>query len=256
MPVNSRYTCNTCDFELPTGWGGYTYAVDEHGQRKCCPHPGEVYAIHRITGMNYTEARAARRAGFAQHCLCTECLTQFDLDLERDALVCPACSAPQVRSLRSLIGQECPRCKVGIIEEGSLVRWALDSGWEKLPVPEIVKDLVVFSETRQVPPSLERAAAIADGFGKHNFFVLTLRLLNWWEGEYFSEDQEQQESAEMWPQWTWCKALPLVLGATPALAELVVIGKKCCRFADSVTPDMRRGIKNYLRKHRKHVVMS
>lgn len=256
MPVISRYSCNECDFELPSGWGGYTYAVDNLGQRVVCPHPGEFHTIHEVTGLGYTEARDAGRVGFAQHCICTECLMQFDLDLERDALACPECSSPQVRSLRELIGKECPRCKVGLIEEGPLVRWKLDPDWERLPVPQVVKDLTEFAEQRRVPPALQQAAEIANSFGEHNFFTVAVRLLGWWEGDYFSKDQEQKDSAEMQRQWTWCKALPAILEATPALAELVVIRSGRCWFAKEVLLDVRRGIKNYLRKHRTHVVMS
>jgi hypothetical protein len=188
--------------------------------------------------------------------VCLECLTQLDLDLERDAAVCPKCSSPHIRCLRDLIGQKCPRCKVGLIEEGSVVRWKLDPDWEQLPVPQVVKDLTEFAEHRQVPGSLERAAEIANSFGGDNFFTVAVRLLGWWEGNYFSEDQEQKDSAEMQRQWTWCKALPAVLKAAPALAELVVIQGGRCRFAAGVGGETRRGIRNYLRKHRTHIVWS
>ena len=41
MPEIKRYTCNRCNFELPAGWGGYTYAVDGRGRREVCGHPSE-----------------------------------------------------------------------------------------------------------------------------------------------------------------------------------------------------------------------
>ena len=62
----------------------------------------------------------------------------------------------------------------------------------------------------------------------------------------------------------WCRALPDVLHAVPALAELVtirnirtapafskslVVHSHRCSFQASVGPDVRRGIKNYVRKH-------
>ena len=84
--------------------------MDNLGKRVVCPHPAEVHTINKVTGLNYSEARDAGRVGFAQHCICLECLKQLDLDLERDAVVCPGCSSPNVRSLRALIGQKCPRC--------------------------------------------------------------------------------------------------------------------------------------------------
>lgn len=254
MPPINRYACNECDFELPIGWGGYTYAVDDMGGRVVCPHPAEFQTVYEVTGLNFTEARKAGRVGFAQNGVCLDCLKQFDWDPDRDEAACPSCASSHVRSLRDLIGQRCPSCKVGVIEEGSVVRWKLDPDWEQLPVPPVVVDLLEFAEHRRAPAALRRAAKAADGFGENNFLTVALRLLDWWEGEYFARDQEQQDSAEMQAQWTWCKALPAVLAASPALAELVVIRGGRCWFAEGVGADLRRGIKNYLRKHRKHVL--
>jgi DNA-directed RNA polymerase subunit RPC12/RpoP len=256
VPVISRYSCNECNFDLPSGWGGYIYAVDSVGQRIVCPHPCEFDTIHKVTGLEYQEAVNAGRTGFAQNCVCLDCLKQFDLDLQRDAVLCPTCSSPQVCSVRDITGKRCPRCKVGLIEEGSLVRWELDSDWEELPVPQVVKDLVQFQREWRISPTLQRAAEIADCFGEHNFFTVACRLLGWWEGDYFQKDTEQKDSCEMQKQWTWCKALPEVLKATPDLAELVVIRNWRCWFADGVPTEVRRGIKNYLRKHIKHSVVS
>ncbi len=256
MPPIHRYACNECNFELPSGWGGYTYAVNDLGQRVVCPHPLEFAIVQRTTGLDYTEATQTGRVGYAQHCVCLNCLKQFDLDLERDTLVCPECSAPQVRSVRELVGQKCPRCKVGLIEEGPVVRWKLDPDWEQLPVPQVVKDLMEFVEQRRLPASLQRAAEVGGNCEKHNFLTVASGLLQWWEGDYFSEDQAQKDSVEIQPQRTWRKAFPAMMGALPALAELVVIRRGRCWFAEGVGPDVRRGIKNYLRKHRKHVLWS
>lgn len=247
MPPIRRYSCKHCGFELPSGWGGYTYAVDDKGIRVVCPHPGEVSTISAVTGLDYAKASDAGRVGFAQFCVCLECLKQFDLDLKRDAVVCHACASTRVRSLRQLIGQPCPKCKTGQIEEGLLARWPLDPDWERLPVPQIVTDLVRFAEQRQVPASLERAAEIANGFGDHTFSVLTDRLLDWWQGHYSGN---QDDSTKMRSGRTWCEALPKVLEATRALGKLIVINDGRCWFAKGVSPDLRRGIKNYVRKHR------
>lgn len=256
MPPIQRYGCNECDFEMPSGWGGYTYAVDDDGKRHVCPHPAEFSEVFRVTGLEYSDADAAGRVGHAQHCVCRNCVEQFDLDLQRDRLVCPKCSSPQICSLRDLVGKPCPRCRVGLIEEGSIVRWKLDADWEQLPVPQVVKDLLQYELDRKGPDSLLPAIEVANRFSSHNFFVVCCTLLGWWEGSYFSRDQDQKESAEMRRQWTWCQALPQVLAVLPALAELIVIRKGRCRFADGVTPEMRRGMKNYIRKHRVHAVWS
>lgn len=255
MPIISRYHCGTCDFELPSGLGGYTYAVDDHGRRVVCAHPREGSAVREVTGLDYGAARDAGRAGYAKYCVCLECLKQFDLDFDRDVVVCPACASVRVRSVRQLVGQPCPQCTTGRIEEESSFKRPLDPDWEQLPVPQIVKDLVQFGEERKVSGTLERAAEIANRLGKYNFVVLTNRLLDWWEGPFFSKNPVH-DSAQMQSQWSWCQALPQVLAATPELAVLIVVGDGRCRFSVDVSPDLRRGIRNYVRKHRMHNLMT
>jgi hypothetical protein len=178
-------------------------------------------------------------------------LAQFQLDLGRDPRTCPKCTSAEVRSVRELIDKPCPRCRVGIIVAGSPVRWKLDEDWEQLPVPQIVKDMVQYANDRVVPDSLRTAHGAASRLGEHNFFVVVVRLLNWWEG---SKDRGQRESEEMRPKWTWCKVLPAVLETTPMLGALLSIYDGRCWFASQVSPDVRRGIMNYVRKYREHVV--
>lgn len=259
MPPIEYYGCTDCDFSLPTGWGGYMYAVDDHGKRQVCPHPLEFETVFRVTGLSFSDADAVGRIGHIEHCVCLTCLAQFDLDTERDELVCEKCSSANVITANDLVGKPCPSCSKGTIERSSPIRWKLDVDWESLPVPNVVKDLVVYHNTRQLPDSLTNAQVVADKHGAHNFSTVACRLLQWWEGDYFGateEEMDQQDSAEMNPQWTWCKALPDVLNSTPALASLVSIGKKSCSFPPSVTTEERGGIKNYLRKHLVHSMWS
>ena len=235
------------------------YAVDAHGKRHVCPHPSEFETVFRVTGLSYSDADAAGRIGYTEHCVCLACLAQIDLDTKRDELTCDKCSSTDVIAANDMVGKACPNCSNGTIERSSPIRWKLDEDWETLPVPGIVKDLVVFHNTREVPDSLMAAQTTADKHGEHNFFTVACRLLEWWEGDYFGDTEEemaQQDSAEMNPRWTWCKALPDVLRCTPQLRSLVSIGKKSCSFPASVSANERRGIKNYLRKHMEHSVWS
>ena len=148
MPLIERFACNECDLQLPTGWGGHTYAVDDLGRRVVCPHPAEFDTVHRVTGMGYSEADAAGRTGFASDCICRQCLIQTELDLKRDRRTCPSCGSGDVRSVHELIGKPCPRCEVGIVEAGSPIRWPLDPDWDLLPVPAVVKDMVRYEDDR------------------------------------------------------------------------------------------------------------
>jgi hypothetical protein len=116
MPYVSDYVCPHCELSLPTGWGGFNYVTDDRGRRIPCPHPIEIDAIKKVTGMGWLEARAAGRLGFVSHCLCFDCSRQFDLDLGRDVKRCPECGSLAVRPANGSIGCTCPSCGVGRIE--------------------------------------------------------------------------------------------------------------------------------------------
>lgn len=259
MPPIEHYGCTKCEFALPIGWGGYTYAVDDNGQRHVCPHPLEFGTISQVTGLSYSDAQTAGRVGYMSHCVCIQCLTQLDLDTDRDPMLCDKCGSDHVQTAIHLIGNPCPLCQVGSIEKSSPVRWKLDPDWQSLPVPQIVKDWVLFDKTRDVPPSLTAAFDAAERYDEGNFYTVTCRILGWWEGNYFASteaEMDQQDAEEMNPRWTWCKALAEILASSPSLADLIVIRRGSCTFNPSVTAEVRRGIKNYLRKHREHIVWS
>ncbi|HEX8915107.1 MAG TPA: hypothetical protein VF796_22340 [Humisphaera sp.] len=280
MPLIQRYACDRCDFALPTGWGGYAYATDDAGRRVVCPHPEEDAKVLEVTGMAWAAAYEAGRVGHNSHCVCLACVRQFDLDPRRDPVACPACSSAAVRSALDSVGRECPKCKAGVVREGSPIRWTLDPDRAALPVPQVVKDLVAYERDREPPPPGLRAAydavyrGAAEGrYGdpatyRHRrppeyhrpFATLANWLLGWWEGDYFGRASgggtEPNPSLEMNPRWTWCKVLPDVLRLTPDLDRLVTVRDGGVWFRDDVSDDVRRGIKNYIREHRVHVVMS
>ena len=33
MPQVNKFKCNKCDFEMPSGWGGYMYVIGSFGAR-------------------------------------------------------------------------------------------------------------------------------------------------------------------------------------------------------------------------------
>ena len=269
------YECNECDFTFPLGGTAVMYATDDQGERHPCLHPGEDYTIFRYTGLSFTEAEAAGRIGSMQHCVCMECLAQFDLDADRDPLVCPGCSSNAVEFEKNLIDNQCPSCRKGKIEQTSPFRMKPDPDWESLPVPEIVKDMVEYLnrdreqplETNNIPVSLKIASHIDQKYGSGEFSTIVYELCSWWQGNFLGstpEEQDQKDSMELNMRWGWCKALPDVLDAVPALAELVtvrsvqtapafskslVVHSHRCLFQASVDPETRRGIKNYVRKY-------
>ncbi|MFC1490632.1 hypothetical protein ACFL6K_05425 [Candidatus Latescibacterota bacterium] len=52
MPPINNYKRNSCDYTLPSGWGGYMYAVDDNGERMRCGHPFERFSAVDIIGID------------------------------------------------------------------------------------------------------------------------------------------------------------------------------------------------------------
>ncbi|WP_338739928.1 hypothetical protein [Haloplanus salilacus] len=147
MPPIHEYHCDTCEFTMPSGWGGYMYvqakvcaacgeAVDESEDscggcgtpieeveadgytRVVCPHPMEHVTVERVLGENPSEERREARTGFNAYCVCRDCLAQFELDTERDERRCPDCGGGRVDTLSELVGESCPNCADGTFVEG------------------------------------------------------------------------------------------------------------------------------------------
>lgn len=117
MPPISRFKCNKCDFEMPSGWGSYIYVVDALGKRVVCGHPGEGMKIQEITGLSVTEAEQKGLVGKSSYCICLNCLTQSELDLVKDPKTCKECGSDQIVSEKELVGRKCPKCQIGNFEE-------------------------------------------------------------------------------------------------------------------------------------------
>ncbi len=106
------YRCDHCGFAFPTGWRGYQYFTRASGERVAAPH-GDAREAQEIMGLTMRQAEAQGRIGFLSHCLCFDCLAQFDLDVDRDVKQCPECESLKVRSARGSVGVLCPACGVG-----------------------------------------------------------------------------------------------------------------------------------------------
>ena len=253
MPGIDRYGCDTCEFEFPTGWGGHLYAVSDTGERLTCGHPGEDEAIKRITGLDFMAAEAAGRLGFAEYAVCVGCLHHFEVDTKRDERRCPDCNNCEIATAREAVGKPCPQCRSGIIEIGSPTRWKLDPDWQQLPVPEIVKDLLEYTDKGAVSPSLQRANnAVTQIFNKDLVLLVIHTILDWWEGKYPYMDEPSEITLKSERLGRIANA---VLEITPELSAFITCSGQSCRFIETLTTDTRRGITNYVRKHRRHSVM-
>src|SRR5215469_12969545 len=109
MPLISTIKCDQCNLRLPTGAGGYMYVLDSAGNRIVCPHPLEASTIERVTGLDWHGARTKGLLGHVSFYLCFACTHQFELDVERDAKLCPKCRSLDVRTVNASLGAQCPR---------------------------------------------------------------------------------------------------------------------------------------------------
>lgn len=148
MPPINRYHCDECDFEMAQGWGGQMYVVADvcpfcgetlrrtndycsgcgtlvetidagESERVVCPHPGEDRTVRAVLGDDVSEEKYESRTGFSSNCVCTDCLEQFKLDVERDERRCPECGSDAVRTEQELVGDRCPKCEDGTFVETS-----------------------------------------------------------------------------------------------------------------------------------------
>jgi len=120
MPLINEYHCTECEFSGPVGWGYYMYAEADDGERIQCSHPGERRAAERVIGEDVSEEEYDARTGFAYHCVCIDCLEQFDRNPNEDTLRCPNCRSSAVELLVELIGNRCPLCRDGLfVVEGT-----------------------------------------------------------------------------------------------------------------------------------------
>ncbi len=143
MPPINHYQCNKCESSLPSGWGGYLFVENDESKRIMCKHPGESHTINEVLGGNFIiriiKGRTRRkRLGYASNCLCLDCFHIFDADLAdeksnismrgfykriykmvgcKDKRECPKCKSCNVKTTCELVGEPCPKCYVGIIEE-------------------------------------------------------------------------------------------------------------------------------------------
>lgn len=141
MPHINDYKCNECGLTLERGWGYLFYAEDDKGNRIDCPHPTERRRVEQVLGDRPSLELVRQRTGFDSFCVCQDCLHQFTADLgkpegywspyelwleandlarpkrEKDKRECPNCNSNNVKTELEMVGQTCPKCKEGVIEE-------------------------------------------------------------------------------------------------------------------------------------------
>ena len=143
MPSINNYKCSKCKFKMPRGWGYDFYAENDEGKRIPCGHPSEATHVHEVLGAKAKWLPFLRdRTGFNSDCVCLDCLHQFQADLGKikgqywspyereleqrhilrpkqgkDKRECPECKSKNVKMELEMVGQPCPQCKEGVIEQ-------------------------------------------------------------------------------------------------------------------------------------------
>ena len=139
MPDINKYKCSKCKFKLPEGWGHDFYVVNDEGKRIRCLHPSEGSYVREVLGERASSLDIVRdRTGFNSNCVCLDCLHQFQADVgeygwnpferyhpefnfrakpKKNERECPECKSKNVKTELEMVGEPCPKCKEGIIEE-------------------------------------------------------------------------------------------------------------------------------------------
>lgn len=138
MPPINNYVCNVCKINFHTGWGGYEYVESPDGERIPCPHPGENSTIAEVLNIDYEDVSQVRykeprwwwsrrrrkikqliqdKTGFHSFCVCLNCKKSSYHNVRKDKLQCPGCQSSEVVTILDLVGQKCPLCAEGFIEE-------------------------------------------------------------------------------------------------------------------------------------------
>ena len=115
MPVIYNYRCTRCELSLPQGWGSYMYVKNSLGEKVVCVHPVEMDIIYDVLGKDASDELIQEMTGQNSYCLCLSCLSQFEMDVDKEPRSCPGCHSSQVKAVLELVGGMCPKCKGGTI---------------------------------------------------------------------------------------------------------------------------------------------
>jgi hypothetical protein len=74
-------------------------------------------AVYEVLGKDATDELIREMTGHNSDCLCLSCLSQFEMDVDKEQRSCPGCQSNQVSAVRELVGGVCPKCKAGTIVE-------------------------------------------------------------------------------------------------------------------------------------------
>ena len=118
--------CNRCGFRLLWGTGATAYVRAEPGRlRRLLGLPGKKIMIKEpavagksknLNGIEFWERLASGNTVYFCGFLCRNCLKVSQMNVNEDP-TCRKCGGTDVTSVFEMIGQPCPKCGKGVIEQ-------------------------------------------------------------------------------------------------------------------------------------------
>jgi hypothetical protein len=93
------------------------YVKNSRGEKVVCPHPAEMGVVYDVLGKDAPDELIREMTGHNSYCLCLSCLSQCEMDVDKEPRSCPGCNSSQVRAVLELVDGKCPKCKAGTIVE-------------------------------------------------------------------------------------------------------------------------------------------
>ena len=115
MPVIYNYHCTNCNLSFPWGWGSYMYVKNSCGEKIVCPHPAEMCVVYEVLGEDASDELVREMTVHNSYCICLSCLSQFEMDVDKETRNCPICDSSQIRTVLELENDVCPKCNIGAI---------------------------------------------------------------------------------------------------------------------------------------------
>jgi hypothetical protein len=129
MAQCTKFTCDRCGFSVDWWDDGNRYLEWPTGMRQYLYHPRDISETDRIMNLIYGRAPTwdeYKRAfelygGNESGFLCFSCAEVNRIDSKRDPMKCKKCGDISLRDVCELTKTECPKCRQGRFDEGSLV---------------------------------------------------------------------------------------------------------------------------------------
>ena len=91
------------------------YVKNSRGEKVVCVHPVEMDIVYDVLGKDASDELISEMTGQNSDCICLSCLSQFEMDVDKEPRSCPNCNSNQVRAVLELVDGVCPKCKAGTI---------------------------------------------------------------------------------------------------------------------------------------------